>query len=189
MSRPTTDETMMALALAMAQRSTCLRHSVGCVLTDQRGRVLSTGYNGVVSGALHCNQVIPISTTFEKPQRSVSGAVLNLPMSCQSVLHPELSEDGRRLSFGWLPHACQGHDLPPGRDGCEAVHAEQNALIQCRDADAISTAYVTLSPCKACLKLLLNTGCNRIVFAEELHDTWSRNMWLKVGRKWEKLDV
>jgi len=41
---------------------------------------------------------------------------------------------------------CQGYDLPPGQDACEAVHAEQNAVLQCHDADKIDTAYVTLSP-------------------------------------------
>jgi dCMP deaminase len=83
-----------------------------------------------------------------------------------------------------LPHVCVGHHLPPGQDSCEAVHAEQNAILQCGDPWKIDTTYVTLSPCKACLKLLLNTSCRRIVFLEEHTDLLPREMWLKAGRSW-----
>jgi dCMP deaminase len=82
---------------------------------------------------------------------------------------------------------CIGHDLPPGKDTCEAVHAEMNALLQCRETSDIETAYVTLSPCKACLKLLLNTSCQRIVFLEEHVDPLPKELWLKTGRIWELL--
>jgi dCMP deaminase len=86
-----------------------------------------------------------------------------------------------------LVHVCVGHDLPPGQDHCEAVHAEQNALLQCRDPWSIDTAYVTLSPCKACLKLLMNTSCRRIVFLEEHVDPMPKELWLKAGKQWEQL--
>jgi len=91
-----------------------------------------------------------------------------------------------------LPHcstagnACQGHDLPPGQDLCEAVHAEQNALLQCCDPWKIAAAYVTLSPCKACLKLLMNTNCQTIVYLEEHTDPMPKALWLKIGRTWKQ---
>ena len=49
------------------------------------------------------------------------------------------------------------------------------------------TAYVTLSPCKPCVKLLMNTGCQRIVFLEEHTDPWPKEQWLKLGREWVHL--
>jgi len=88
-----------------------------------------------------------------------------------------------------LPHVCEGHSLAPGQDSCMAVHAEQNALLQCASPDSIATAYVTLSPCKACLKLLMNTGCRRIVFRAEHSDPWPSETWQRLGRAWEKLEV
>ena len=93
-----------------------------------------------------------------------------------------------------LPHCiddqpCEGHDLPAGQDSCEAVHAEQNALLQCADSQAIHTAYITLSPCKSCLKLLINTSCKRIVVAKEWSDPWPKQQWLKLGREWIVLGV
>lgn len=102
---------------------------------------------------------------------------------------------GHVLSIGYngvasmSPHCnegvpCVGHLLPPGQDSCEAVHAEQNAILQCRDVWSIDSAYVTLSPCKACLKLLLNTPCSRIVFLEEHTDSMSKALWVDTGRRW-----
>jgi dCMP deaminase len=43
----------MDTARLFSQRSTCPRLSVGAVLS-KRGRILSTGYNGNVSGMPHC---------------------------------------------------------------------------------------------------------------------------------------
>lgn len=140
--RPTLDQYLMRLAQVAATRSTCVRRSVGCVLADAKGRVLSIAYNGVPAGAAHCR-------------------------------------DGL---------VCYGTDLPPGQDSCEAVHAEQNAILQCREPDAIHTAYVTLSPCKPCLKLLLNTGCRRIVVLQEHEDVWPKMHWESLGREWEVLE-
>ena len=82
---------------------------------------------------------------------------------------------------------CPGWDLPAGQDSCEAIHAEANAVLQCRDPWAIKTAYVTLSPCKACLKLLLNTSCREIVFMNEHDDPWPKEQWLKSSRVWRQL--
>lgn len=59
--------------------------------------------------------------------------------------------------------ACPGACAPKGSDLCEAVHAEQNALLQCQEPDKIEVCYVTHFPCMRCIKTLLNTGCQRIV--------------------------
>ena len=40
----------------VAKRSTCARRRVGAIVTDERGRVLATGYNGVPSGFDHCTE-------------------------------------------------------------------------------------------------------------------------------------
>ncbi len=91
-----------------------------------------------------------------------------------------------------LPHCievpCVGADLPSGTglSKCEAVHAEANALLQCKDVYEIHTAYVTASPCVDCTKLLLNTGCERVVFIERYPHFEAEVMWTEAGRIWEK---
>lgn len=149
----------MGLAVLTAQRATCARRRVGCVLLNHRGHVLSTGFNGVASGQPHCN-------------------------------HEVIRTDGRH-EMVFRPHVCQGAGAKSGTnlDACQAIHAEQNALLQCRDIYDIETAFVTASPCVTCVKLLMNTGCQRVVYLEEYPHNASRDMWILSGRKWEKMDT
>lgn len=146
------DQWAIELVRVTAQRATCKRRAVGCVLTDEHGHVLSTGYNGVAAGMPHCNDEV----------------------------------------LGTFPHACKGAGLPSGTglDCCQAIHAEQNALLQCSNIYAIDTAYVSASPCATCAKLLMNTSCKRVVFIEEYPGSEEvKDMWLKSGRKWEQFNL
>lgn len=83
-------------------------------------------------------------------------------------------------------HPCAGSKAESGKDldACEAIHAEQNALLQCRDVREIDTCYVTTSPCITCLKLLLNTPCKRIVFSQFYAHSESLKLWENAGRIW-----
>lgn len=54
--RPDRTTYFMQLAIMVAERSTCNRARVGAVLVANK-RIVSTGYNGSVPGALHCLDV------------------------------------------------------------------------------------------------------------------------------------
>jgi dCMP deaminase len=54
--RPSLDEHYTAMVGLVAMRATCPRRSVGAVLVDDRGRLVSTGYNGPPSGMPHCTE-------------------------------------------------------------------------------------------------------------------------------------
>jgi len=88
---------------------------------------------------------------------------------------------------------CPGAQLPSGTglDLCGAIHAEQNALLQCRDVYDIKTVYCTLSPCLHCVKLLMNTGAERIVFATPYAHIESEGLWVssRAGRQWDYFDA
>lgn len=146
MSRPLIDEYYLRMASLVATRSTCARRAVGCVLVNERYQVLATGYNGVARGRPHCNK---IAVVVERDDVTGHDYVVNT-----------------------LPNACPGARAVSGTalDACDAIHAEQNALLQCRDAWAIWTAYVTVAPCLTCLKLLLNTSCRRLVARAIYHE-------------------
>lgn len=141
--RPSKDEYFLCQAKLVATRGTCVRRQVGCILVDERGHVLSTGYNGPPAGMEHC-----------------------------------------------IDSPCDGATCPPGEglDKCEAVHAEQNALLQCPDVYKIHTAYVTTSPCIHCVKLLMNTSCQRIVFLEKYSHSEPKNLWLEADGEWIHID-
>lgn len=105
-------------------------------------------------------------------------------------------EDGHVLATGYngkprgFKHCkggasqCSGAGAPSGAslDACEAVHAEQNALLQCADVDQIYVAYCTTQPCVHCVKLLLNTGCQTIVYDEPYSHVLAEALWEQAGR-------
>lgn len=203
--RPTLDAYMMQLARVASARATCLRRSVGCVLADGRGRVMAVAYNGVPAGQPHCNagEHRAIASVPFRPRLIRDADYLDRVWAKYPELRGSMGGYFDRITTGLAEslvpgevavfvthykHACKGSDLQTGADGCEGIHAEQNAILQCGRADDVATAYVTLSPCRACAKLLMNTGCRRIVFDRE-HDLEVGEMWTKSGpgRTWELL--
>jgi dCMP deaminase len=54
--RPTFDTTFLDVAEIISRRSTCPRARVGAVITVDN-RIVSTGYNGALSGEDHCDDV------------------------------------------------------------------------------------------------------------------------------------
>ena len=116
-SRLDRDSYFLQMAQLVAERSTCLRRKVGCVLVDSDNHVVATGYNGVPTNFPHCLDV-PCSGAFSAP----------------------------------------GENL----DQCLAVHAEQNALLQLRSNDLL-VAYLTVTPCITCAKMLANSRVTRLV--------------------------
>jgi dCMP deaminase len=105
-----------------------------------------------------------ISTMGTCPRRNVGALILD--------------DNGHIMSTGYngMPRgmkacvnsSCDGLGEPSGQalDRCLAVHAEQNALMQCRDTREARVLIVTASPCMHCMKMLLNTSITDIVYAE-----------------------
>ncbi len=188
MNRPTKDEYFMRMARLVATRSTCLRRSVGCVLVNERGHVIATGYNGVAAGMPHCND--GTRAEFDAaPQRDTALADL--------LKQGIFARDGKRGHDDDGPpalmvyrHACSGFSAKSGEslDTCEAIHAEQNALLQCRDVWSIDTCYTTTAPCIHCTKLLLNTSCHHIVYTND-YASDGLALWNKAGNSAKRLST
>ena len=56
---------------------------------------------------------------------------------------------------------------------CRAVHAEQNAVIQCARHGISSkgaTLYINGRPCKICSKMIINAGITRVVYTADYPD-------------------
>jgi len=138
--RPDLATVMLAIAACLAQRATCSKLAVGCVLVDRQGRIIGSGYNGVPRGMTHCTDV-----------------------------------------------ACAGFSAPKGSDTCIAVHAEQNALLVCRDPEQIETCYTTHAPCLRCTKMLLNTSCEAIVYTNAAFEAPAKALWLAGKRFWHQV--
>lgn len=90
-------------------------------------------------------------------------------------------KDGYVLSMGYngvpknfrhcLDYPCAGVDDCSGdNSNCIAVHAEQNALLQCTDIDRAYYLYVSCTPCFACAKMIANTNIRSIFVIEDYAD-------------------
>jgi deoxycytidylate deaminase len=62
--------------------------------------------------------------------------------------------------------------------------SQQNALLQCKNINDIHTVYLTLSPCIVCIRMLMNTTCQRIVFINEHRHPEPKEMWVNAGKEW-----
>lgn len=56
-SRKSWNEYFMEITDQVASRSTCDRAFVGCVLVNDDNRIVSSGYNGSISGRPHCDEI------------------------------------------------------------------------------------------------------------------------------------
>jgi len=103
---------------------------------------------------------------------------------------------GRVLATGYngvasgRPHCsegfpCPGAECPSGTslDKCEAIHAEQNAILLLQDPWSVYTVYLTASPCVSCVKLLLGTSAKRIVCREVYPHADAIQWWKRAGRE------
>lgn len=69
---------MLDIAYVLAQRATCIKKQVGCVITDEKQNIISTGYNGQPRGFKHCIKEQPCQ------------AALDPNLSCMAI-HAEIN--------------------------------------------------------------------------------------------------
>ncbi len=83
-------------------------------------------------------------------------------------------------------------NIPSGQrqEICNAVHAEQNAIVQAaKFGYSINGAsiYVTDSPCYICGKMLVNAGIKEVIIDNEYSDQMAMDLFKEVGIKIRKL--
>ena len=62
--RPSWDKYFYTIAKVVATRSSCLKDQIGSVIVDEFDkRIISTGYNGPVRGAPHCEHCNRVNST------------------------------------------------------------------------------------------------------------------------------
>jgi len=104
-----------------------------------------------------------------------------------------LVKDKHILSTGYngapknLPHCSEVGclreklNVPSGQrhELCRGLHAEQNAIIQAAIFGVAikgSTLYCTNTPCVVCVKMLINAGVERIIYAGDYPDDLAMQM-------------
>jgi dCMP deaminase len=101
-------------------------------------------------------------------------------------------EDSHILSTGYngvpkgfehcIDVPCPGASDEPGNNAhCMAVHAEQNALLQCNYLSRAHTMFVSCVPCFICAKMIANTNIKIIVAKEKYADTRGFDVLISAG--------
>ena len=79
--------------------------------------------------------------------------------------------DGYNGTPAGFDNNCEDSD---GKTHWYVMHAEANAITKMARSNtnsSDSTLYVTLSPCKECSKLIIQSGIKRVVYLEKYKDT------------------
>lgn len=103
-------------------------------------------------------------------------------------------KDGMIISDGYngtpsgFDNCCEDHQ---GDTHWYVLHAEANAILKvaksthnCQDA----TLYLTLSPCKDCSKLVVQSGIKRVVFMNRYKDTSGIEFLQEAGVEIQQID-
>jgi len=141
------DKTFINIAKEIGTLSYCTRSKVGAVLVKD-GNVISFGYNGTPAG---------------------------MDNTCEDKKYMD-SDTG-----GWLDQDTIDEFWPFEDDlgkyklitKHEVLHAESNAILKAaKSGNSVdgSTLYLSLSPCKDCCKLIIQSGIKRVVYLEDYRD-------------------
>jgi len=96
--------------------------------------------------------------------------------------------DGYNGTPSGFSNDCEDMD---GNTQWYVLHAEANAITKLakstQNAEG-STLYVTLSPCKECCKLIIQSGIKRVIFKEEYRETSGLKILKEAGVGLLRLD-
>lgn len=137
MERPQRQFVLMQSAYLWAQRSTCSRLHVGCVI-ERDGRILVQGYNGAPAGLDHCNHECTCDIEGYRAQFPsktwAHASVCNSAQPCLQAVHAEQNAIAYAARHG------------VGLEG--------------------ASAWVTNQPCMSCAQSLINAGITDVYYFE-----------------------
>lgn len=101
-------------------------------------------------------------------------------------------QDGHILATGYngtpknfdhcISHPCRGAgDKPGDTSACMAIHAEQNALLQCSALYRAHTLYCSCLPCFVCSKMIANTEIKVVICEQDYADKTGQDVLLEAG--------
>lgn len=129
---------------------------------------------------------------------NIAKEVSTLSYCVRAKVGSVIVKDGNVISFGY-------NGTPSGSDNCceeevegklvsksEVLHAESNAILKAAKMGFSTdgaTMYLTLSPCKDCAKLILQSGIKRVVYLELFYRDNGSVDFLKQFIQVEKYDL
>ena len=119
----------------------------------------------------------------DKKRRKYDIAYLKMAREWANLSHCERKQVGALIVKNKMIISDGYNGSPTGFDNCcedekgstkwHVLHAEANAILKVASSTQSckgATLYLTLSPCKECSKLILQSGINRVVYAKAYKD-------------------
>jgi deoxycytidylate deaminase len=169
----------MSMAYAASLLSQCFKRQVGAVIIDERGIVVSVGYNenpkplgpcydefGDCYRDMYSEQIMATFKACPLCKKGLSN--LTYPYRC-----PHCKEN--------IYHAVV-RDRALGR--CTALHAEEKAIINAQSTNLGGcTLYVTTYPCFTCAQKIISSGIRSICYVESYPDVDSIKLFDTAAKK------
>lgn len=149
-------ELFLSIADLIAKRSTCCKLQVGCILVKD-DRIISTGYNGVPKGMLHCYNYWYSLFTNKTDDKLLNFEEETFEKNFEEETFENylLSDEFRQKHHEWSLE--------------NEIHAETNALMFA-SRNSVSSVdcdiYATHSPCFDCSKIIIAAGIKRVFYRE-----------------------
>ncbi len=155
-SKPTIQETVMAMAYAVGRRSKCIKRRVGAVIVDGKMRVLSTGFNAVPMGLKDCEQQIGNCYRANKKAK------------LRSDIHKRIISDFPNGEIKITDDIISKFKI---LELCRALHAEENAILSLVGHSfgtdlSDATLYTTTYPCNLCANKIVQVGIKHVIYFE-----------------------
>jgi dCMP deaminase len=180
----------MKTAELWANMSYCRRKKVGAVLAKD-GRILATGFNGTVENEINFCETIEKFKNKEQLEtylKKFPKSVIDCPRCDGSGIvvwnfgpYGDREECSYCGGLGKVIYVDKTNDF--------TVHAEQNCITFAAK-NGISTnncdLYVTVSPCKTCAKLIIQSGIKRVIYKNLYKDEEGIKFLKNRGIKVEK---
>jgi deoxycytidylate deaminase len=149
------EETLMAMAYATSQQSSCLKRKVGALIVDGMGTIVSSGYNEVPRDEKPCMQEYRNCHRDHLCDNFFNELAKKFPeiLARQDQIRSAFREQFKMLDY------------------CRALHAEENAILNLvRNGQSVSlrecTLYTTTYPCRLCAQKIANIKMKRVVYLE-----------------------
>ena len=151
--KPSINETNMTLAYSVSLRSNCLKRKVGAVIADDKGMIISSGYNRVPEVLGDCKK------EFNMCYRSHLRENVKNILDEEKEIKPETKNKINSIigKFKML-------------DYCRALHAEESAILDIirhgNNTIVGSKMYVTTYPCNLCANSIVTVGISKLIYFE-----------------------
>ena len=140
--------------------------------------------------------------TEQEKQLRYDSAYLKMAESWSKLSHCKRKQVGAIIVKDEMIISDGYNGTPAGFDNCcedddgnthwYVLHAEANAILKVSKSTNNSrgaTLYLTLSPCKDCSKLILQSGIKRVVYMNSYKDTEGIDFLVSAGIETQQIDI